>query len=261
MPREADHVGQEHTHTRPSAVNKTRQELGAEKEQPQTPQKRHHEGHDLIAAQTGDEQPQRQEKRAQQNSAQVRRGNRAEIGIAERRQHPRDRQGAGQRDDKEHQARKEFPQHELVRLHREGQQHFPSVLLSLLGPDAHGHRRQENAHDERQGIEEAAHVGNQQRKERRHEQPDAEQQEDDHEDVADGRTVIRSQFPTKNSAEIAHGLLILVVPKRRSWGPSGPEKSLPGCRPAAPGFPPASLWRVPARSPAAITARRVPHPP
>ena len=220
VPGEADHVGKEHAEPRPGAVNESSQELRAEEKEAEAGQQRYHERNDLVAAKTRDEQAQRQEERAQQYGAEVRRGDRAEIGISEPRQHPRNRQSSRQSDDEENQTGKEFAKHQFVRPHRKGEQQFPRVLFALFRPDAHGHRRQENTHDERQGVEETAHVSHQQREERRHEQSDAEQQKDDHEDVANGRTVIRSQFPTKNGAEIAHVLFVLQWSRYRPAAPS-----------------------------------------
>ena len=56
------------------------------------------------------------------------------------------------------------------------------------------------------GVKEGAHIGTENREERRHEEPNAQRQEDDHKDIADGRFIIGSQLTSKDSAEIPHAL-------------------------------------------------------
>ncbi len=91
-----------------------------------------------------------------------------------------------------------------MRLHREGQQHFPRVLLALLGPQPHGHRREKNAQNDRHGAEKRAHVCIEKGEEWRHEQPDTQHLKHNHKDITDRGAVIRTKLPTKDRPEISH---------------------------------------------------------
>ena len=122
-------------------------------------------------------------------------------------EHHRQHEGAGQGAEVEDQAGKEFPQHQLVRAHREGEQHFPSVLLPFLGPQAHADGGQKHAQDDGQDGEEYAHVGRQDGEKRRHVQAHGEAEKDEEGDVGDGRGVVGVQLAAGNGTEVSkHGL-------------------------------------------------------
>ncbi len=145
------------------------------------------ERHDLVVGRGRHAHPDRQVRRGQQQRAEIAADHRAEVEVAHLRDRDRQPEREPERDRDQQHAGDELADHELPARHRQRQQDLERARATLLGPQPHRERRDQDDQQPRHPLEQRPQVGEAAREEllapeERVERDGEERGEEDHRD-------------------------------------------------------------------------------